>query len=571
MNNRRKYILVVAVFLTALTSCKKEFEDYLVNPNNPSPETADVNLYLNKVQMSFKSFWNAASGNGKEMTRMSYWAGPFYRNGYTPTSFDGIWNEAYTGILINANTLVPLAQEQKKYIQSGIARTLVAFTMGTMVDYFGDVPYTEAVLGVNNTNPSVTPGADIYKAIDVLLDSAIADFKKPGPAAGPAPDLFYNGNAANWIRFANTLKLKFYTQVRLVDNTVTAKIENLLAEDNLINDPSQDFVFQYGTSISAPDSRHPSFAGNYPDAGGPGYLNNYFIWMVASQKYNGIVNFNGDPRLRYYFYRTSLDYSWATPSTCPCFPRSIFQNSAPPAWYPSVPDKAPFCVIGQGYLGRDHADATGGPPDNTWRTTVGVYPAAGEFDADQALQVNSSMGAKGAGIDPIWLSSFTSFIKAEAAMALGITTTGTARELIEKGVRTSIDKVVNYPTKLGYLMPTGSENKTATTTQINNYVNLVLSKFDNAGSVDAKMNVLMTEYYIAAWGNGVEPYNNYRRTGKPDNMQPPTAVPDPGYFIRSFFYPTVFINRNINAPAQKDPGNAVNKVFWDNNPDDFVK
>jgi len=81
----------------------------------------------------------------------------------------------------------------------------------------------------------------------------------------------------------------------------------------------------------------------------------------------------------------------------------------------------------------------------------------------------------------------------------------------------------------------------------------------------------MTEYYLAAWGNGVEPYNNYRRTGKPDNMQPPAAVPEPGFFMRSFFYPSVFVNRNSNAPAQKNPGNAADKVFWDNNPDNFVK
>jgi hypothetical protein len=81
----------------------------------------------------------------------------------------------------------------------------------------------------------------------------------------------------------------------------------------------------------------------------------------------------------------------------------------------------------------------------------------------------------------------------------------------------------------------------------------------------------MSEYYLALWGNGLESYNNFRRTGKPANAQIAVAVPNPGFFMRSFFYPSVFVNRNSNAPAQKDPGNAVQKVFWDNNPDNFIK
>ncbi|MBS1609779.1 MAG: SusD/RagB family nutrient-binding outer membrane lipoprotein [Bacteroidetes bacterium] len=568
MKFRKIYITLTIAFLVAFTGCKKEFNGYLNNPNSPSPSTADVDLYLNSVQLSFNTFWTRASDLGAQLTRQQYWVGPFYRNGYTPASFDGEWTNAYTGVLANSTALIPLAQEQKKYVQSGIARTLTAFTLGTLVDDFGDVPYTDAVLGNENTNPNVDPGATVYAGVQTLLDSAIADFQKPGAAAGPSVDLFYGGDADAWVTFAKTLKLRFYMQTRLVDASAKAKIEELLAEDDLINDPSQDFVFQYGTSLSAPDSRHPQYGANYVDAGGPGYLSNFFMWMVASQKYGGTVNFNGDPRLRYYFYRASLNYNWANSSTCPCFARSIFATSAPPAWYPSVPDETPYCVIGKGYLGRDHGDASGGPPDGSFRSTYGIYPAGGEFDSDGGDAINSSLGLKGAGIDPIWLSSYTAFLKAEAATTLGITAAGTPRALLQAGVTASIDKVLGFPLKGGYTVPS---DKIPSTTQINNYINLVLSKYDAATTDADKLNVIMTEYYLAAWGNGVEPYNNYRRTGMPNNMQPPAAVPEPGLFMRSFFYPSVFVNRNVNAPAQKNPGNAADKVFWDNNPDDFVK
>ncbi|MGC4037878.1 MAG: SusD/RagB family nutrient-binding outer membrane lipoprotein [Chitinophagaceae bacterium] len=567
MKFRKIYIMMTIAFLVAVTSCKKEFNSYLNNPNSPSPETADVDLYLNQVQVSFNLFWTRASDLGAQLTRQQYWVGPFYRNGFTPASFDGEWTNAYTGVLANADALIPLAQEQKKYIQSGIARTLKAFTLGTLVDDFGDVPYSEATLGNENTNPKVDGGAAVYAGVQAQLDSAIIDFQTDDAAAGPQVDLFYGGDAEKWVTFVKTLKLRFYMQTRLVDASAKDKIAALLDEDDLINDASQDFVFQYGTSLSAPDSRHPAYGGNYVDAGGPGYISNFFMWMVASQKYGGTVNFNGDPRLRYYFYRASLNYSWANSSTCPCYARSIFATSAPPAWYPSVPDETPYCVIGKGYLGRDHGDASGGPPDGSFRSTWGIYPAGGEFDSDGGDAITSSMGIKGAGIDPIWLSSYTNFLKAEAVLALGITTPGTARTLLQTGVTASIDKVMNFPLKSGYTVPA---DKVPSTTQVTNYINLVLSKYDAAATDDDKLNVVMTEYYLAAWGNGVEPYNNYRRTGKPNNMQPPAAVPEPGYFMRSFFYPSVFVNRNVNAPVQKNPGNAVDKVFWDNNPDDFV-
>jgi hypothetical protein len=594
MNYRKIFISVVTVTLiTGMTSCSKSLDERLTNPNYPSTSTADVDLYLNQVQLTFNNLWVTASDYGAQLVRQQQWTGPFYRNGYTPASFDGEWEIAYAGgptqfgayygalgasastyggVIPNADALIKLAQTQKKFIQSGIARVLKAFTMGILVDDFGDVPYSEANQGNANTNPKVDPGASIYAAIQTQLDSAIFDLRNPDAAAGPANDLFYPGGdeAANWITLAKTLKLKFYMQTRLVDNTVAAKIQTLLTENDLINDPSQDFVFKYGTSVTSPDSRHEHYALDYVNSGGVGeYICNYFMWMVTAQKYGGTVNLSGDPRARYYFYRQVGTYSWANSQTCPCFVNSQFGASPTyPAWYPGVPASTPYCAIGKGYMGRDHGDNSGAPPDGSFRTAFGVYPAAGQFDADQYEEVSLGAGGQGAGINPIWLSSFTSFLEAEAALTLNITSQGAPRDLLEAGINTSIDKVMSFPATVSV---TPDPSLVPSSTQVSNYVNLVLSKYDAATTDDARLNIIMTEYYLALWGNGVEPYNNYRRTGKPDNAQLAAAVPNPGFFMRSLFYPSVFVNRNSNAPAQKTPGDAVNKVFWDNNPDNFVK
>jgi hypothetical protein len=209
------------------------------------------------------------------------------------------------------------------------------------------------------------------------------------------------------------------------------------------------------------------------------------------------------------------------------------------------------------------------PPDRLLRTTWGLYPAAGAFDADQNAPIGQSSGrisgAKGNGMFPIWLSSYTYFLEAESALTLG--TPGDPQALLAKAVNASFDKVSCFASNVGYSLPTSDTSMLITPTNQQNYVNKVISLYQNAGSVDAKLNVIMKEYYLAAWGNGLEPYNNYRRTGKPDNMQPALA-PGPGSFTRSFFYPSTYVNFNKNA-TQKTGTNV--KVFWDNNPDNFVQ
>jgi hypothetical protein len=180
------------------------------------------------------------------------------------------------------------------------------------------------------------------------------------------------------------------------------------------------------------------------------------------------------------------------------------------------------------------------------------------------------MGGLGAGISPIWLSSFTNFLEAEAALSLGLTDNGTARAQLQAGVTASINKVTAFPASIGV---TPSATYAANAAQITAYINLVLAQYDAAATTADQLNVVETEYYIALWGNGIEAYNNLRRTGMPTNLQLAVTTPNPGVFEYSFYYPSVYINLNLNHEAQKTVGGAGpdSHVFWDNNPDTFVK
>src|SRR6187402_704578 len=85
------------VLVTGMAACSKSLDQRLANPNYPGTYTADVDLYLDQVQLTFNNLWLTASDYGAQLTRQQQFVGPFYRNGYTPASFDGEWEIAYSG------------------------------------------------------------------------------------------------------------------------------------------------------------------------------------------------------------------------------------------------------------------------------------------------------------------------------------------------------------------------------------------------------------------------------------------------------------------------------------------
>jgi hypothetical protein len=558
-----KIKLIVAAAFVILASCNKQLSPLLNDPSAASPSSADPDLYLSNMQVEFKTFYKDATDFGEQMVRMQTMFGPTYYNAFTPSNFDEVWQKAYMSVFKTANTMIPIAEEKSEYMHAGIAQVLKAYTMMTLVDLFGDVPYSEANQGLENPNPKLDAGKAVYDSAIALLDAAIANFAKKS-SFSPANDLFYGDKqepAPYWTSLAKTLKLKAYITIRLADNTAAAKISALLVEDDLINTADQDFVFSYSTHSTAPDARASHYINNYgSDNAAQDYIGTYFLWSLVEEK----PMF--DPRTPYYVYRQldsiSIDGRVASQTT---------RQFAIPCLYRSSPYPAGtcYCLVGEGYWGRDHGNNEGIPPDNALRTTWGVYPAGGAFDAEQNTAIGQGSdrvtGAGGNGINPIWLSSFTNFVKAEAALTLG--TAGNPKTLMLAGIDASMNKVANFSSSIGYSLPTSDTSYLITDHKIYKYDSIVSKQYDAATSTDAKLNIIEKEYYLAAWGNGIEPYNTYRRTGKPANLQP-TLGPTPGSFIRSFFYASVYVNYNKNA-TQKAVVNQ--KVFWDTNPDNFVR
>ncbi|MCX8473526.1 MAG: SusD/RagB family nutrient-binding outer membrane lipoprotein [Sediminibacterium sp.] len=588
MKNIISKILVLLAGIVMLNGCGKVENSDLQNPNVPSPSTADVDLFLASVQSTFVSFYWSAYYPSAELSRMEQWSGPNYQNGYSATSFDNLWTNGYLA-LNNAQAMIKLAVDQKKYTHVGIGQVMQAYILGTLVDLFDSIPLTEALQGTVNLTPRPTSGAAVYAYIDTLLGSAIANFNLV-PSTVPTFDNFYSGDRALWIRAANTFRLKFYNQQRLVNGLALApKISNLVnnAASLLIVAPAHNFNFKY-SAVSSPNSRHPFYTTSYRGAtstsntGSGTYLNNYYMFLVGVEKRakaRGLTaggswdqstmtvplttDIYDDPRRRYMFYRPYRTYAGKTTASLPCA-----YGIPEPGWF--TDPTMPFCLpaIVGGYWGRDHGDNSGTPPDAQFRTAYGVYPGGGAFDNNAfGVHTFAGQGAQGAGIAPIWNSEFTQFVIAELALIGG--QTAAAKTALRTGVNHSITNMQGLATAINYALPsTDTLFLVNRPSQINRYLDLVANLFDSAVTPDDKLDVVMKEYFIALWGNGIEAYNNLRRTGKPRNVQLP-VVSEPGtgnLFFRAFTYPAVYVLRNSNAaPQRENPGQQTYRVWWDIN------
>ncbi len=516
-----------------LVSCETTNLDLTENPNALTPSQANPDFFMNAVQEDFANFVESFGRTGAEVTRIDNMAGRDYQNAYAPTNFDAEWSSAYRGMMEDLRLMNILAEEGNLRYHIGMGQVMQAYIMMTLVDFFGDVPYTEALLGSENFNPAADSGESVYAAAIGLLDAAIANFSGDA-AANPQYDFFYDGDWDKWIKAANTLKMKAYITTRLVDGSAVANFNAIVASGNYIASNADDFQFTWGKNEIQPDTRHPRYDASYFSTGGGDYMSNWLMNELLS---------TDDPRRFYYFYRQNA----ATPGfgADPNEETLACSLETAPAHYAGYT----FCGLDEGYWGRDHGDDDGIPPDGFLRTLVGVYPAGGAFDDGSFDAKKNGDGRGGDGITPVMLASWVDFMRAELALQSGGAGEAAAKTALLDGIAKSMDKVTGFATNED---PDEGDNITAHSANIGN-------AFDAAAN---KMEVVASQYFIALYGNGIDAYNFYRRTGFPQMLQP-NLEPNPGGFIRSHFYPANYANTNSNA-TQK---NGVDvQVFWDNNP-----
>ena len=562
----KNYYLFFALLLLVVSSCEITDLDINTDPNNASE--ASLNLLLTSAQFEgVNTFAGGLNDATMGFQGINSFADDF---NFTNSSWNGTWNFLYSGPLKDLEEIISGADPEINPNYLGIAQIMKAYYFTTMVDLWGDVPYSEAFKGNAEetiTEPVYDSGASIYADAFLLIDQGITNLAK-SQGVSVKGDIIYGGNLTRWRKAAKSLKLKLLINTRNV-NSNTAAIQSLISEGDLILSGSNDFQLRF-SSLKNPDNRHPMYQAGYAGGeAGYSYFGHQLMYEMLSSK---------DPRTPFYFKRqttTILDPEDPTAKqTIPCSQRDdcvynyfVTSSKVTNGIFGVDPDgltdsQASYLA---GFFGRDRSDPSGIPNDNPLRTTVGAYPAAGLFDKSAGLTGGNKFGV-GDGIFPIISSWMVKFWMLEAQIALNVNTGYTESDLLAEAIGDQMKKVIsvgtsadpqassdisNWPNLYSWPIVFKTENE---------YINSIISDYPTSGSSNQRLNTVLKHAWFANFGNGFEGYNSFRRTGFPSDIQAPLQLIR--QFALSFPYAQDEINLNPNTP-QKAYDSPSAAIFWD--------
>ncbi|HET9279632.1 MAG TPA: SusD/RagB family nutrient-binding outer membrane lipoprotein [Flavitalea sp.] len=475
----KKYIILL-IAITTFGSCKK-YLDVNDTVNNPLDVPARLLLPTTTVGMA----WANGNALGRAASVLiQYNAGlsgdPDAYDAYDlEGDFDNQWNfEIYNGTINNLRILIDKT-EATSPAYSGIAKLQMAYTFSLATDLWGDVPYSQAGLGLKVPQPAFENQRDIYLgngSIQGLIDlvrEGLADLNKTSQLLPGNDDRVYAGDLSKWKRMGNTLLLKFAMQVsNVVPDTSKAVINSVIAGNNYINDNALDYQVTFGTALN---NQNPMYAFDI--------LNRPDEEMMSARFLTLMRNLNDTVRLSKYYTK----------------PGGVFR-------------------------GFDNG-ATVAAPARTSRSRYNTYVVGTGGEAPIRLITNFQRA----------------FILAEAALTLG--TPGDPNALYQDGIKSSMKK-------------TGM-----TDAEINTYFSTNPTVVTLSGSVQDKVKQIITQKYIAWVGNGIEAYNDYRRTGYPQLALSLNAIgDDPNVLPKRLPYVISEAERNPNQPNPRPRTNQ--KVWW---------
>jgi hypothetical protein len=304
-------LILAALVVIAITSCNK----YLDTNTSPNlSQSSSVNLVLTSAEV------NLAYGIGERHTNQmlvwnQYWTGDqsvvtndWDKNDMSPGDGSVPWNTLYAQSLTSLKYLIEKGNEPKF---AGAAKILMAYEFQVLADLYGDIPFTDALKGADETPnraPAVDDDAAIYPQLLTMIDEGIALLATPTSAAvhDITGDLIFAGDIDEWTRFGNTLKLKILMRQTNTGNAAIAtQVSDLVTA---VGGTSQfTFVTKQYAGVEFDEAASASLNANplYTELEG-GALKNYYVASATVIKYMDTLDLNtgegtNDPRIDFQF------------------------------------------------------------------------------------------------------------------------------------------------------------------------------------------------------------------------------------------------------------------------------
>lgn len=216
---KKNVIYLSILFATFfMVSCSESFLDVNTDTNSPTPDVVGPELilpgaqwytaetmfrdrYTNTLGNMFMYNWSQADG-------FSWYNDEFLYN-VTSSFYARIWDLTYRNALKQYAVLRDY--EGDAYVNyRAIGKIMESFHFQILVDLYGDIPYSEALLRGGNPAPAYDDAQEVYNGIVATLDEAMMMIDDAGADAivPGADDITFGGDMAMWKVFANTIKLR---------------------------------------------------------------------------------------------------------------------------------------------------------------------------------------------------------------------------------------------------------------------------------------------------------------------------------------------------------------------------
>jgi hypothetical protein len=214
--------------------------------------------------------------------------------GISPFTVGNNFTGIYTGVLRNLNLAKGLIEKNQPANLNSIGQIKVfeAFAYLHITQIYGDAPLSEAINTSEFPNPSFDSQEDLLRGVVDILDEAISLLSSPTDIVTDA-DLIYKGNRENWVRFANSLKLKTLMLIANVDpSSVSAEIQALSTNPLLILNNSQNAYLKFPGTVGESNPLWQTLD-NFAGGTNP-------FWYSGKTLVD-IMNTNDDPRRATFF------------------------------------------------------------------------------------------------------------------------------------------------------------------------------------------------------------------------------------------------------------------------------
>ena len=510
-------IIPIAVVL-CLVSCTKGFEEKNQNPY--AITKIDAGLLFTGAERGM----NVGNWDGEQTIVQQYMTA--YNAGAT-AGFQ--FNEdvdqystprwgVYTGVIKPLVQIISLIKDDPaaKNLYN-MVRIWKAYAFMTLVDTYGDVPYSEAgngyLEGINY--PKYDKMADIYTDLYNELKTATAALSTSNEYV--TSDLFFGGATSStpalisaqvnhWRKIGYSLMLRLGMRYSRIDEAKAASIaQEAFAGGVILSNSDNVVVTQYNTTVPNGFSNQQRNVNTF----------NYYL----AEPFVNQLKSTSDPRLKY------IGASYANPANITTTRDTTTANQYGfPVGYDQV-----SVLTYPGYRG------TKGGGQNYTQLNYGVLVSA----VAPAFFITNSQ---------------TQLLLSEAKFRGWITGGLTAQQYYEAGVKAAMDEWALFP---GTFSPAVSD------ADKNGYLLHPAIAYNDANA----LKLINTQYWIECMTNGAEGFANWRRSGFPV-LQPNKYNNNlNGGFVRRMAYPNAEEAQNPDnykaAVASIGADDLVHRVFWD--------